>query len=157
MEKRNLLNALRVTDVWDLVVKNPAVIKQDESLARLLEVMVEDPQTRNVYVVDDQQQLLGVVRMTMVISLLFPLQALGRITSRQHWFRQVNVSGKTVREVMNKRPPTVRADTRLQDMARVLLEEGITELPVVDSGGKLVGRVNMYEIIRAYLELRHSS
>lgn len=42
---------------------------------------MEDTRTRHVYVVDKQQHLIGVVRMTTVTGLLFPLQALGADTS----------------------------------------------------------------------------
>lgn len=55
---------------------------------------------------------------------------------------------------MNKEPRSVRADTGLQDLARIMLEEKITELPVVDKANLLTGQVNMYEIIKAYLQLR---
>lgn len=154
MEKRNLLDALCVGDVWELVVENPTTIEPDASFAQLLETMVKDVRTRHVYVVDGERRLLGVVRMTAVTELLFPLQALGARMSEPQLFRMVKFGGRTVGDVMNKEPRTVRNDTRLQDMARVLMEEGITELPVVDGKQRLVGQVNMYEIIKAYLSLR---
>jgi len=154
MEKRNLLNALTVSDVWELVVENPSAIGTDAPLVELLEKMVEDIRTRHVYVVDDHRRLLGVVRMHMVTGLLFPLEALGTVLSEPHLLRYVNLGGQTVRDVMLKKPYSVRADTSLHDMARVLLEENITELPVVDKANRLIGQVNMYEIIKAYLQLR---
>lgn len=154
MDKRNLLDALRVGDVWELVVENPTTIGADATLARLLETMVEDVRTRHVYVVDGERRLLGVVRMTAVTKLLFPLQALGVRMSEPQLFHLVNFGGRTVGDVMNKNPRTVRRDTKLQEMARILMEENITELPVIDAEKRLVGQVNMYEIIKAYLSVR---
>lgn len=154
MDKHILLNALTVSDVWGLVVKNPSTIGPDAPLVELLEKMVEDTRTRHVYVVDEQRCLVGVVRMTTVTEQLFPLQALGAEMSESHLFRHVNLGGETVREIMNKKPRTVRADTGLHELARVLIEEKITELPVIDEANSLIGQVNMYEIIKAYLQLR---
>ena len=154
MDKRTLLNALTVEDVWELVVDKPSTIGLDAPLAELLERMVEDTRTRHVYVVDEQRCLVGVVRMTTVTGLLFPMQALGAEMSEPHLFYHVILGGQTVRDVMNKEPRSVRADTDLHVMARVLLEEKITELPVVDKDNRLIGQVNMYEIIKAYLQLR---
>ena len=154
MEKRNLLNALTVSDVWELVVENPSAIGPDAPLVELMEKMVEDIRTRHVYVVDDGRHLQGVVRMHMVTGLLFPLQALGTVMTDVNLLRYVNLGGQFVRDVMNIKPLSVRADTSLHDMARVLLEEDLTELPVVDEANRLIGQVNMYEIIKAYLQLR---
>jgi CBS-domain-containing membrane protein len=92
--------------------------------------------------------------MITVTEQLFPLQALGAEMSESHLFRQVNLGGDTVREIMNKKPRSVQADTGLHELARVLLEEKITELPVVDEANRLIGQVNMYEIIKAYLQVR---
>lgn len=149
-----MLNALTVSDVCELVVENPSAIGPDAPLVELLEKMVEDIRTRHVYVVDDHRHLQGVVRMHMVTGLLFPLQALGTVMSDVNLLRYVNLSGQFVRDVMNTSPLSVRADTSLHDMARVLLEEDLTELPVVDEKNRLIGQVNMYEIIKAYLQLR---
>ena len=97
MDKQTLLNAMTVDDVWELVVDNPSTIRPDALLAELLEKMVEDTRTRHVYVVDKQQRLLGVVRMTTVTGLLFPLQALGAEMSDPCLFSQVYLGGKAWR------------------------------------------------------------
>jgi Mg/Co/Ni transporter MgtE len=156
MDKRSLLNSLTVEDIWELVVDNPSTIGLDIPIVELLEKMVEDTRTRHVYVVDEQQHLVGVVRMTAVTGLLFPLQALNVEMSDPYLFQHVNLGGRTVRDVMDKKPHSVRADTGLQDLARVLLKEKITELPVIDKANLLIGQVNMYEIIKAYLQLRQA-
>jgi len=156
MDKRSLLNALTVENIWELVVDNPTSIGPDASLPELLETMVEDTRTRHVYVVDEQRQLIGEVRMTTVTGLLFPLQVMGSVILDFYAFRHVNLDGKTVREIMNKKPRSVRPDTCLDELARILLQEKITELPVVDAHNKLVGQVNVYEIVKAYLQLRQT-
>jgi len=154
MENRIILNDLKVKDVWDLVVENPATISPDAPLVQLLEKVVEDTRTRHVYVVNDKNLLLGVVRMITVTGLLFPLQAIGAEMTEPHLFNHINLDGKTVRDIMTKEFSRVQLDTRLQDMASILLEEKITELPVVNETSQLIGQVNMYEIIESYLKLR---
>lgn len=154
MEKRSLLNALSVADVWELVVDKPSTIGPDAPLVELLEKTVEDTRTRHIYVVDEENLLLGVVRMTTVTELLFPLPALGAVMSDPYLFHRINLGGQTVREVMNQKPRTIHSDSGLQDLARILIQEKITELPVVDTSNRLLGQVNMYEIIKAYLQIR---
>jgi CBS domain-containing protein len=154
MEKRNMLNTLTVKDVWELVVNYPSTIGPDASLHDLLKEMVRDTRTRHVYVVDEQKHLLGVVRMFTATELLFPVQALVAEKSGSPLFQHINVAGRTVREIMSKEPRSVRIDTSLHVLALILIEEKLTELPVIDEANVLIGQVNMYEIIKAYLELR---
>lgn len=154
MEKRSLLNALTVADVWELVVEKPSTIGPEAPLVELLEKAVEDKRTRHVYVVDGERRLLGTVRMTTVTELLFPLPALDAVMSEPYLFHRINLGSQTVGEFMNKNPRTVQTDTGLQDLARILIEERITELPVIDESKVLIGQVNMYEVIQAYLQVR---
>ena len=154
MENRLLLNDLKVGDVLNLVVENPSSIEPDAPLVELLDKILEDTRTRHVYVVDENKKLLGVVRMITVIGVLFPLQAIGAEMSDPQLFSHINLDGKTVREIMKSEFISVRLDTRLQDMAAILLKEKITELPVVNENNQLIGQVNMYEIIQIYLRLR---
>jgi acetoin utilization protein AcuB len=149
-----MLNALTVQDVWEIVVDNPSTVGPDTSLPDLLSEMVQDTRTRHVYVVDEQQHLIGVVRMFTVTELLFPVQALVAEMSDSHLFRHVNVGGQTVRDIMSDKQKSVRPDTSLHELARVLIKEKLTELPVIDEANVLIGQVNMYEIIKAYLQLR---
>jgi CBS domain-containing protein len=46
---------------------------------------------------------------------------------------------KTVDEVMSRDPIVVRAETPLKEAIQILAERRISGLPVVDSGGQLVG------------------
>jgi Mg/Co/Ni transporter MgtE len=120
----------------------------------LLKEIVRDTRTRHVYVVDEQQHLLGVVRMFTVTELLFPIQALVANIPDPHLFRHVNVGNQTIREVMSNKSSSVHADTSLHSLARAMIEEKLTELPVIDEANVLIGQFNMYEIIKAYLQLR---
>ena len=151
MKKSNLLNALTVSDVYDLLVKKPTTINPDSSIVEMLEKMIEDLKTRHIYIVDDNNRLLGVVRMTTVAEMLFPLVTIEEITSDPYLFRNIKFDAQSVHEVMNKNPRMVHMDTGLHELARIFVEEKVTELPIVDDSNVLLGQVNMYEIIKAYL------
>lgn len=65
--------------------------------------------------------------------------------------RNMNASAtvRTVREVMTPDPITVGADEPIQTAARLLEENEISGLPVVDSGGVLVGVLAESDLVRA--------
>jgi CBS domain-containing protein len=89
MEREKHIADRKVGDVRHLVVPNASTVRPDQSVDDLLRIMIDDPCTRHVYVVDE--------------------------------------------------------------MARILLREKITELPVVDADHRLVGQINMYEVIAGHL------
>jgi CBS domain-containing protein len=61
-----------------------------------------------------------------------------------------------VREVMSTPPRVVREETTIEEAARLMLDEGIGCLPVVDAGGGMVGIVTESDLTgaRPWLSLR---
>lgn len=146
------LGALTVADVRHLLVEEPTVVRPDESVESLLAKMIEDPRTRHVYVVDEEGVLLGSVRMNTVVEYLFPLTAIIQHSSELSLGTYVSFSSKTIRDLMNDNPRFVQESTLLSEVARILIEEKINELPVVDQRRRVIGQINVYEIISAYLK-----
>jgi CBS domain-containing protein len=56
-----------------------------------------------------------------------------------------------VSDVMSTEPFTVRAETPLKEAARQMLDRGISGLPVVDSGGRLVGIITEGDFVARQL------
>ena len=80
----------------------------------------------NVYVVDDDNRLKGI----------FPLKT--TIT---------NPSASKIKHVMEPDPISVRTDTHIEDVALDFEKYDLVAMPVVDSIGRLVGRITIDDII----------
>jgi CBS domain-containing protein len=151
MIREEILGALRVRNVRELIVSKPTTIGPDESIIALLTAINDDKRTRHVYVVDEQNRLLGSVRMLSVVEYLFPFSAAlerggGLIGCSVDW------TDKMVRDLLNYHPFMVNEVDQLVDAARIMMREKITELPVIDTDGRVIGQINMYEIIEAFLQ-----
>jgi len=79
-----------------------------------------------VYVVDDQDHLLGVL----------PIKRL--VTSR---------ANRGVHEIMDDTDVRVSPDTDQEEVARVIARYNVPAVPVVDGGGKLIGQVTFDDVI----------
>jgi len=152
MSTGKALGELKVADIQHLVVAEPTVIGPDASVDEVLRCMLADLRTRSVYVVDDDRRLLGCVRMDRVVDRLFPLEAIVSHSFEASLRDASALNAKTVRDLMIKAVTAVKDSTSLADVAKTLLKEGVQELAVVDDVGRLVGEVNVYEIIKAYLD-----
>ena len=152
----NLLKNLHVKDIMNLRVSEPATAGPDDSIDFLLARIVEDPKTRHVYVVDDDERLIGSVRLNNIIEYLFPYTTLeeqdGRSAIHFLYIRGAN----RVKEIMNLYPVCVEKETPLIDMIRIMTKEKVNELPVVDHDKRIIGEVNVLEVIIGYLKTKKS-
>ena len=112
---------------------------------------------RNIYVVDENNKLVGAVRMNMTLEYLFPLTSLVEMGGnfREGGVPKLSATGM-VSDIMNPNPRYVTEEQTLSEVAKIFLREKITELPVVDSEMNLIGQVNSTEIIVAYLNSKYT-
>ena len=62
---------------------------------------------------------------------------------------------KTVGEVMSPNPITVKPETPLQDAIKLLAENRISGLPVVDDTGKLIGVISESDLMWQESGVKH--
>ena len=152
MKQRMRLANLLIKDIRHLLVENPASVTVETPLRKLLAEMINDVRTRQVYVVDGDNRLLGVVRMGSVVEYLFPFDAIIEHEKQPLYDLYIpKIDVKNAADIMISPPLRVTEETTLGEMARILMDEGINELPVVDKQERLIGQVNMYETIKAFL------
>ena len=150
MDKKIKLGNMKVSDIRNLIVADATTIKVDASIDELLAKVIDDPRTRHVYVVDEEGRLVGSVRMNMIVQYLFPLSSVIDATDD---IKQKFLAFGThnIASLMNTNPSYVVEDDTLSRMSQILIHEKINELPVVDDDKKVIGEVNVFEVIKAYL------
>jgi len=147
--------SLRVRDLVQRFSFPANVLSPDRSIDDLLRKFVENPRCRHVYVIDDDQRLVGVVRMNSVVQYLFPYAGM-RINTNEWILGDLpRIARVNLKDLINDRPHCVHPETSLTEMAEILISEKINELPVVDQDRRLIGQVNVFEIIVRYLERRN--
>ena len=136
----------KVTDIWELIVKEPTIINADATVSDLFSKMVEDHKTRHVYVVDKNQQIVGSVRLNDLIE--FMLCYLSGLSDESFNTFIAKYSQKKVSEIMLKQFVCLQKETGIQDMISTMLVNRVGELPVVDENRKIVGEANLLEFIK---------
>jgi len=152
MAPRMKLGNMKVRDVRHLLVKDPVIVSPDQMVEELLTVMNKDPRTRYAYVVDKKGRLIGSVRMSDVAKYLFPFEAVVDSSTELSVGKYASFEAKTVGDIMDDSPRFVKEATSLSDMANILVQEKINELPVVDDQMHIIGQLSLYEITTAYLK-----
>ncbi len=97
-----------------------------EAIAEIRRQCAEDDQLYQVYAVDGGRRLTGVVPTARLI---------------------VSAPARRVREVMEPVPAAARPELDQEQVARLMARYNLAALPVVDEGGRLLGRVTFDDVI----------
>ena len=106
------------------------IVNENWSMAECVREMRLQAETMDeiyyVYVVDDDERLKGI----------FPLKKM--IT---------NPSVSKIKQVMEQDPVAVKTDTSIEEVAQIIEKYDIVAVPVVDSIGRLVGRITVDDVM----------
>jgi CBS domain-containing protein len=119
-------------------------------------------EVKRVVVLDEAGKLLGIITDTDIIARVDPEERPGLLTLlRSRWneaaHRQVQRSyGQRAADVMTAPVVTVLENTSVIDALTMTVERHVKRLPVVDSGGHLVGIVSRPALLAASLDVASS-
>ena len=106
--------------------------------------LICDRRFRHVPVVDGNGGLLGIISDRDVLLRVAGIAATeGEVTTG---------GPAVVRDIMHARVLTARPDTRVRQIARILLEERIGSMPIVDDTGALLGMITRSDILRTLVD-----
>ncbi len=146
MLKESRLSAIRVSDVRHLHTEFPVCINENEEISIVLKSGISEKHCRNIYVVDSENRLVGVIRIKEMLQNIFPMTAMAEGTSLK--VRNVPVMQATIAsELMSKDPAKISEDMPLNKAVLTLLRANLLELPVVDENNRIVGQLDASEII----------
>jgi CBS domain-containing protein len=140
---------IRVSDVLEEAAKTvrPATVLVDDPLKDAVEAIVKDSETRKVYVVDHENKLVGTI--TLEVLLRHVGYRLGvRSTGMTSFLRMLaEITDENVKEVMAK-PIKVSSDELLVNVTKLMVENHLNDLPVVDDKGRLIDELNGLDILK---------
>jgi acetoin utilization protein AcuB len=73
-------------------------------------------------------------------------------TSLSIWELNYLISNLKVEQIMTRKPITVSEDATIGEAARLMMEKKVSGLPVVGSGGKIVGIITESDIFRLIVD-----
>jgi CBS-domain-containing membrane protein len=141
---------IRVADVLADVPKvaEAATVLKTATLRQAVEAMVKDSETRKVYVLDEEHRLVGTITLETLMRHTGYLLGV-RKTGVTSFLRMLGeISDDKVTDVMNK-PVKVSSNELLINVTKMMVENHLNDLPVVDDAGKLVAELNGLDILKS--------
>jgi acetoin utilization protein AcuB len=134
----------RKLTVGDWMTRNPITIEDGASIMEAIHVLREK-NIRRLPVMRGEQ-IVGLVTEKMLLGYV-PTKA----TSLDQWEVHYLLSKTAVREAMNPKPYTVRAETPLAEAAKLLHDRKLNGVLVVDSAGHLGGLLTTTNALEALI------
>lgn len=149
---RDLPETVRVEEV---MARNVVSVAPDTPLRRVVE-LVEGKVYRAVPVVDGGRPVGMITNLDLVErgGLLVRIELLGSLTAgeRASALERLESTGKEARDIMTPDPVTVIVGATVTAVAKVMSQQRLKRLPVVDQGGRLVGIVSRLDLLRTVAE-----
>ncbi len=147
------ISDIRVADVLAEIGKTMIVssVSADATLRDAVEAMVDNSETRKVYVLDKDGKLVGTITLETLLrhaGYRFGVRRVG-VTSFLRMLAEI--SDEKVTDVMSK-PVKVLLDEMIVNVTRLMVENHLNDLPIVDSQNKLVGELNGLDILKSSMK-----
>ncbi|HEX5053000.1 MAG TPA: CBS domain-containing protein [Planctomycetota bacterium] len=138
---------LKVRDLLAFAPSAPRVVRAHATLREVVELLNADRASREIYLLDDDGRLRGVIT----------LRRLARFVFRHHVPDHTSAtemlelaSARNAGDLAVKKVPHVGADDTLAHVLDVMFRSDINEIPVVGAKGELIGSLNMHELMAAW-------
>lgn len=105
--------------------------------------------TRSVYVVNDTGELKGIITVEDVIACLSVIAGhIPRNLSIKTSYKLFKLSGLGAAGDMMRAPVQVTKESELQTALKKMADNNLSELPVTDNEGKIIGDLNAFEVLK---------
>lgn len=145
MLKEKKLSEYMVSDARHIHTQKPVTVEADASVTSILEAGIAERHCNNVYVVDSQNTLLGMIKTKDILKRLFPVISLANGISGG--IDSIPIFNATAAREIMMPALSVTESTSLGKVASIFIRENILELPVVDDNKKIIGHIDASEII----------
>lgn len=140
---------MKVRDYYQRVTPEADLVNVDTSIEDIIEIIAENPASRSVYVIDDEEKLVGIISVKEILNILGAKHLRKRSVALAH-----GILAKTAQDIMRD-AESVSPDDDLDEALKKSVLHGIEDLPVVEND-KVIGNLDCFELIKGIKE-RHKS
>ena len=138
---------MKVRDIHRTITIKPPIVFEEDSIERVVEVLLKDPRSRSVYIVNKKEELMGIIPTSIVLKTTHILKG-KRTVAKEDAYDALKISKAKIAKDIMLPPIYVLEDEDIVDALEVMVAEKIEELPVVDEDKNVIGDLNCMEIIK---------
>jgi len=137
---------LMVKDVFEILAGKPAIVKKGSVIKDAIEAITQKASSRKVYVVDDEEKLIGVITIETLLRHVGYRVGV-RETGMISFFKFLGgIFKEDISEIMEK-PVFVNVRHKVLDALQMMVEYHLNDLPIVDDEDKIIGELQSVQIL----------
>jgi len=125
----------------------PAKVFGDSTLKEAIDALIDNETTRKVYVVDEDDKLLGTITLELLMRHTGYMLGVRKSGVKSFLKKIGEITEDYAKEIMTGDIRVQKNDT-LIEVTRLMLQYHLNDLPIVDENGKLIGELNGLDILK---------
>ncbi len=143
------MKKIYVKDVRNKITK-PLIISEDNLIEKIADKFLESPINRTIYVVNDNEKYSGYIKLTNFLELI--LVDMVDTSFYKNLIDDPYSLGKLftikrAKDLMRTENICVKDDDNLEKVVTIMNNYSLQELPVIDNENRIIGDINIHEII----------
>ena len=144
-----MMKSIFVKDVRNKIT-SPLIIWENEKLDKIAEKFLSSPINRTIYIIDEEKRFKGYININRFMKII--LLDLVEPSFYKDMLEDAYFLGKigyaqTAKDIMNKEDIGVKDEDNLQKVVSIMKNYSLQELPVLDNENRVIGDINIHEII----------
>ncbi len=132
---------MKVRDHFQKITIEADIVGVETSIEDIIEVVSRNTAARSVYVVDEEEKLVGIISVKEILNIMGAKYLKKRSVALAH-----GILAKTAADIMRD-AECVGPDDDLEVALKVSVIHGIEDLPVVENE-KIIGNLDCFELIK---------
>lgn len=141
----------KVGEIRKLITIEPTIVLESEDISKIIKVFIDNPIIRAVYVVDKIDKLQGIITMQDILKRIsLDFSSLSSIYSSPSFsgYEIASFHNKsTAKDIMDPEFYYVTDEDPIEKAFNLLFINNAGEIPVVDKNEKLIGDLNIIELL----------
>lgn len=157
MQRFSLTNKTLVRDAQKFLDFKPIIVREADSLNSIAKAIIMNPKVFNVYVVDRQGQLIGIIPIKIIYDNVFAQIISDELCEVGDYCQQSFIEGQVViaKDIMSK-PAFVKMEDTVKTAFEKMQENSLDELPIVTDRLQIRGCIASQHLLSIWL-LSHFS
>lgn len=121
------------------------IVRKETLVKEIVEVLARSPRCRLVYVVGDQDELIGAVSLGPLVRHIFSQSHEPKLHARDI----INALGtETANDIMRRRVISTTGDEQVSQVIERMIAAGVKEFPVLDEKGHIIGDLTIIDLMQ---------
>ncbi len=121
------------------------IVREGISIQDVIKAMIEFEHSRILYVVNEQEQLTGVISLGILVRQVFAPSHEPQIHARS---LVGMITAETAKDIMQTKPIFAHKEEEVGSVLKKMIESNVKEIPIVDEARKLLGNLTMIDLLK---------